>query len=355
LCQAKSLKCMVTETPGYKNYLETRGAALKMLEEESRINAKASAYYEDEMRGLEYMLDASPLIIKNLRHHCHHITGIKEYEYREHHRDRADKFKKKLEDLKNLDKQGLLVPESKTLGGFGFEFDGQLYNSDTLKYYECMLAMERAGLLDVFRRVVGGARRSAVLEIGAGWGGLAYQFKKIFPKTTYIIVDLPQSIIFSATYLKTAFPGAAVFISNGASRDWKNFNIYDYDFIFLPHYLWAGLNFKNPDLVINTIGFQEMSAKQVADYVSKAKVWGAPYIYSMNRDRSPYNFELSTVSEVMKNFAEVSQIKILDVPYYDFNPKKGGIISRLKNFIKNILGLKRQGVNEYRHLVGKLN
>src|SRR3989344_7769711 len=133
-----------------------------------------------------------------------------------------------------------------------------------------MLEMERAGLLDVFRRVVGCARRSAVLEIGAGWGGLANQFKKIFPKTTYIIVDLPQSIIFSATYLKTAFPGAAVFISNGASRDWKNFNIYDYDFIFLPHYLWAGLNFKNPDLVINTIGFQEMSTKQVTDYVSKA-------------------------------------------------------------------------------------
>ena len=205
MCQAKSLKCMVTETPGYKNYLETRGAALKMLEEESRINAKASAYYEDEMRGLEYMLDASPLIIKNLRHHCHHITGIKEYEYREHHRARADKFKKKLEDLKGRDKQGLLVP-----------------HSDTLKYYECMLAMEKGGLLNIFRDV---RVPRSLLEIGAGWGGLAYQFKKVFPKATYIIVDLPQSIIFSATYLKTAFPDASIFISDGSSRDWKNFNI----------------------------------------------------------------------------------------------------------------------------------
>ncbi len=346
---------MEAETPGYKNYLEARDAALKMLEAGLRASAKASAYYEDEMRGLEYMLDASPLIIKNLRHHCHHITGIKEYEYREHHRASADKFKKKLEDLKSLDKRGLLVPESKTLGGFGFEFDGQLYNSDTLKYYECMLAMEKGGLLDVFRRSADGTRQSAALEIGAGWGGLAYQFKKIFPKTTYIIIDLPLCMIFSATYLKTAFPDAAVFISDGASRDWKNFNIYDYDFIFLPHYLWAELNFKNPDLVINTIGFQEMSTRQVTDYVSKAKTWGTPYIYSMNRDRSPYNFELSTVSEVMKNFAQVSQIKILDAPYYDFNPKKAGIISGLKNFIKNILGLSRQGINEYRHLIGKLN
>jgi len=343
---------MTIKTPGYKNYLEVRDATLKMLEAGSSAGAKASAYYEDEMRGLEYMLDASPLIIKNLRHHCHHITGIKEYEYREHHRARADKFKKKLEDLKGRDKQGLLVPESKTLGGFGFEFDGQLYNSDTLKYYECMLAMEKGGLLNIFRDVR--APRS-LLEIGAGWGGLAYQFKKVFPKATYIIVDLPQSIIFSATYLKTAFPDASIFISDGSSRDWKNFNIYDYDFIFLPHYLWANLNFKKPDLVVNTIGFQEMSTKQITDYVSKAKKWGVPYIYSMNRDRSPYNFELSTVSEVMKNFAQVSQIKILDVPYYDFNPKKGGIISGLKNFIKNILGLKRQGINEYRHLVGKFN
>ena len=69
---------METETPGYKNYLEARDAAFKMLEAGSRAGAKASAYYEDEMRGLEYMLDASPLIVKNLRHHCHHITGIKE-------------------------------------------------------------------------------------------------------------------------------------------------------------------------------------------------------------------------------------------------------------------------------------
>mgnify|MGYP001595893504 CR=1 FL=1 len=343
---------MKVEDQAYKNYLEARDAALKMLEAGSRVDAKASAYYEDEMRGLEYMLDASPLIIKNLRHHCHHITGVKEYEYREHHRARALQFQKKLGDLKKCDGRGLFVQESEILGGFGFKFDGQLYNSDTLKYYECMLAMEKGGLLNIFRGM--NAPRS-LLEIGAGWGGLAYQFKKVFPKATYIIVDLPQSIIFSATYLKTAFPDAAIFISDGSARDWKNFNIYDYDFVFLPYYLWAGFDFKSPDLVINTIGFQEMSTKQIIDYVSKTKEWGTPYIYSFNRDRSPYNYELSTVSEVMKNFAEVSQIKILDVPYYDFNSKRGGIISGLKNFIKNILGLKRQGVNEYRHLVGKLN
>ena len=43
---------------------------------------------------IEYFLDASPLVIKSLRHHCRHLTGVYPYEYGKHHiRD-----KKKLQE-----------------------------------------------------------------------------------------------------------------------------------------------------------------------------------------------------------------------------------------------------------------
>ena len=48
------------------------------------------------------------------------------------------------------------------------------------------------------------------LEIGAGWGGFAYQFKTLFPKTTYVVVDFPELFLFSASYLVTVFPEAKV-------------------------------------------------------------------------------------------------------------------------------------------------
>ena len=52
--------------------------------------------------------------------------------------------------------------------------------------------------------------RKLVWEIGAGWGGFAYQFKTLFPDVTYVIVDLPELFLFSATYLMTLFPEAKV-------------------------------------------------------------------------------------------------------------------------------------------------
>ncbi len=86
------------------------------------------------------------------------------------------------------------MPESPRLGGFGHRLDGDLVNIDTLKFYECLIALDRCQVLSELREV---DRRVTVVEIGAGWGGLAYQFKTLFPNTTYVIVDLPPTLLFS--------------------------------------------------------------------------------------------------------------------------------------------------------------
>jgi hypothetical protein len=62
---------------------------------------------------------------------------------------------------------------------------------------------DRAGVIDQLRA----SGRHHVIEIGAGWGGFAHHLKTLFPNISYTIVALPQTLLFSATYLKTTFPG----------------------------------------------------------------------------------------------------------------------------------------------------
>jgi hypothetical protein len=64
------------------------------------------------------------------------------------------------------------------LGGFGFTIDGDLYNLDTLKFYECLIALQKAGLLGDLTAEQND--RKIVVEIGGGWGGFAYQLKTLF-------------------------------------------------------------------------------------------------------------------------------------------------------------------------------
>src|SRR3954452_22428254 len=109
------------------------------------------------------MLDASPLIVDKLRHHCYHVTGLKVYDYRSHKDDAQRKLQDKLEALVDAGGRDLLVPEPRELGGFGFDIDGGLYNVDTLKFYEVMIALNRGAVLGEFREA---ADRRVVWEIG---------------------------------------------------------------------------------------------------------------------------------------------------------------------------------------------
>ena len=178
------------------------------------------------------MIEASPLVVRKLRHHAFQITGIRPYDYREAGEKRAF-FERRLRALVALaGGSTLLVEEHDALGGFGFTIDGRRYNVDTLKFFEVLVGMRRAGVLDAFGAT---DRRRTVLEIGAGWGGFAYQFKTLFPKTTYVIVDFPELFLFSATYLVTVFPEAKVRFWREGQRTFEESEDVDFVFVPVPH------------------------------------------------------------------------------------------------------------------------
>jgi putative sugar O-methyltransferase len=308
----------------YRNYEYVRDRVLEMRAQAAASGHRPSRYWEEELSHFEYMFDASPLVVEKLRHHTSHVTGLRAYDYRTHRTKPREQFAEKLRALGRLAASDLLVPESPLLGGFGFEIDGRLFNIDTLKYYEALIALEKGSVLDEFRN---NAERRLVWEIGAGWGGFPYQFKTLCPNVTYLISDLPELFLFSATYLMTLFPQAKVrFWGEEPARElfakWR-----DYDFVFVPNTALEELAPERVDLAINMVSFQEMTDEQVLGYISRAHALGSPFLYSLNKDKGPYNPELQSISAIFSRFYWPREIEVLPVGYtkmLDDAPSKSG-------------------------------
>jgi len=329
----------------YHNYELARERVFDMKDRASRVGGTAvpSKYWTFELGNFDYMIDASPLVISKLRHHCFHLTGIRAYDtHRSAKPDHLESFHAKVRMLYDLGGRELFVPESPLLGGFGFEVDGGMANVDTLKYLEVMLALDRAGVLERLRA----ADRPIVCEIGSGWGGFAYTFKRLFPSSCVVLVDLPELFLFSATYLMTAFPSARVaFWGEAGTREMLQ-GVDPPDFVFAPHSEIDEVKPGRLDATINMVSFQEMRGDQVRAYVNWAADRRSGCLYSLNRDRSPYNDELVSVREAMQERFDLREIPMLPWSYSKFvHPRK--IEGKTRAKVADEDGL------DYRHVVGE--
>ena len=306
---------MARDAQAYQAYLRVRRHVITQLslayDRRSRGHAP-SDYWSAELSRLDYMLDASPLVIAQLRHHTHNLTGLLPQHYRSSLDSQRQQFAEKLVELRALDHADLWLPEAPLLGGFGFDIDGELVNIDTLKFYEVLIALQSGAVLAEFRD---SAERRLVWEIGAGWGGFAYQFKTLCPNVTYVITDFPELFLFSATYLLAAFPEARVRFYGEVPPDEMFADWQGLDFVFLPDTFHAAVRPERVDLTINMVSFQEMTTQQVQAYVRRAHELDCPYLYSLNRDRSHHNRELSNVRSIIGECYWPHEVKMLPVSY----------------------------------------
>lgn len=284
-----------------ESYLEIRNYASKFKEVSSTI----SNYWTEEVRSMDYLFNGTPEIINRLRDHCHWISGVRSYEYKNHHLHDKQRFEIKLNQLKNVSNGLNPVSEPRQMGGFGFEIQDSLINVDTLKYYESMIALKKSKVLD---RLLG-LDRPRIVEIGAGWGGFATALKSFLPKCQYVVVDLPETLIFSGTYLGQLFP------SNSRKYIEESTLNPNEDLVFCNHSVKELLRFEKIDLVINMVSFQEMTSEQIQDYALWIKSLNADFLYSHNRPKSKHNDELDSVTKNLTLLGEFQEIQVLPVDY----------------------------------------
>ena len=136
---------------------------------------------------------------------------------------------------------------------------------------------------------------STVLELGGGFGGMAYYLLRDFPGVKYIGVDLPENAALQAYYLMSHFPDLNIKLWNepGVGDVAK-----DYDVYIMPNFAIHTLKDNSVNLSFNSYSLAEMSIESINNYIKIICSITKKYIYHLNHvywevsaDNFPINFE----------------------------------------------------------------
>jgi hypothetical protein len=187
------------------------------------------------------------------------------------------------------------------LGEIGFMVDRHLVNRDIVAYQERLAILMNSGVIEALR----GRSQLGILEIGAGFGGLAYRLKRLLPGAIYYICDLPESLVFSSVYLSLMTNDRTCIVYDGTDR--RLLHPTRPAFVFVPAHLFSHLKEMRIDLAINTLSFAEMAAETVDQYAKGITVLvgtrGA--LFEQNFDNSHYHLPTHCNPEIIlkKHFA----------------------------------------------------
>ena len=128
-------------------------------------------------------------------------------------------------------------------------------------------------------------KRLVIAELGSGCGALARILKFKYKQSCYLMFDLPETLYFSGSFLKTAFPDLkTLFVEE--NTDISSYK--DYDFVFVPAGLEQKFNGIEIDLFINIHSLGEMPNESISKWIKfieqNANVQN---IFLLNRFMSP--------------------------------------------------------------------
>jgi len=195
------------------------------------------------------------------------------------------------QNIKTKDSLNLLENlEEPRIGGKGdiVLINGKRFTLDLLQSIDEFYCIFGDGFLDPKKKQI-------ILEFGAGYGRLAYVILKALPKTTYVILDLPSSLLISQYYLPKTLPG----ISYSGYKDTRLMNPVSRKDL-LKKRLWFFGGFKFPffengsvDVFVNIYSMQEMKKNQIKCFLDLAskKACGRVYLKQHFVEENPINSE----------------------------------------------------------------
>ncbi|HTU88904.1 MAG TPA: putative sugar O-methyltransferase [Gemmataceae bacterium] len=185
----------------------------------------------------------------------------------------------------------LRIDPPRAFGEIGWLVGNRIVSSDTCVYQERMAILHETGILRELKerqRVRGASGQPLrIVEIGGGYGGLAYHLKKYLPGVQYFIVDIPESLVFASIYLSVLFKNeknvCLLFEDKPRSLQQRRPG-----FTFVPNFLFDKVAASDVkfDLALNTLSMSEMGSEQVRYYCEGIKKLLAPdgVFFEQNQD-----------------------------------------------------------------------
>ena len=124
---------------------------------------------------------------------------------------------------------------------------------------------------------------SKVLELGGGYGNMAYYLMRDSDNLTYLDFDLPENFALTAFYLLSAFPNKKIALYG--EIDIEKDNLESYDAILMPNFEIEKMGNDSVELVFNSYSLAEMSHETINNYINIINRISKKYIFHLNHTK----------------------------------------------------------------------
>ncbi|MGA2556279.1 MAG: putative sugar O-methyltransferase [Verrucomicrobiota bacterium] len=156
---------------------------------------------------------------------------------------------------------------------WGYNFSGTVVLEPAFEYHF---------QADYFRKLLCDIDTPTVLEIGGGFGGLAFHLLRRDARVKYIGLDLPENILLQSYYLHCAFPGARILTYDEHFSGLDRRIIKDHDVMLLPNFVLPEIESSTADLIINVRSLSEMATETIAEYFHQIDRVGRLFFFHEN-------------------------------------------------------------------------
>lgn len=136
--------------------------------------------------------------------------------------------------------------------------------------------------MEIEKHIQRGGPKLRIVEIGGGLGHLARTMRLMGVSCSHLIIDLPETLVFSYSFLRMNFPDMR-FLLVSDSKQVPEIEAGLYDFAFVPVHCAGSIINANFDLFVNTASMGEMRNETIRHWMN----------YIQNRLRIRYLFTLN--------------------------------------------------------------
>ena len=142
-------------------------------------------------------------------------------------------------------------------------------------------------------------RNNSIVDLGAGYGKLAYYILSKVKNCNFIDFDIPETLVLASYYLAKSFPNKKTFFYGEKQFDQDLTK--KFDLVFLPN--WEFKNIKNDsiDITINRNSLGEMDSNAAINFINHIHR-SSKYFFSMNHETFKNKFSDGKYSLINKEF-----------------------------------------------------